>query len=274
MKYSILLIIILVSNSIFSQDTIILINNQSILSKVIEVSEHSIYYKKHDNLNGPKYIVSTLNVSKIIYQNGSVDYFNDSLSLHYASNFLIKYNKLNEEYFNNKNAFALNVLYLPLAQLNFFYERKVADKFGLRVPVFMNFYNSIRILEENKRLVYDHKSGLELIYYPAFFSPIYLGISTIVGQRNFKASYKYLNTYGGLTKVTDNYIGINACGGLNLVLNKNFSIQFWGNLGFVQVVKKSIDNYNKDYKYYNTYFYRSQPTEPFFNIGFAPTIRF
>lgn len=274
MKFLILLITLLVSKYIFSQDTIILINNQYILSKVIEVSEYSIFYRKYNNLDGPKYIVSTRNVSKIMYQNGSVDYFNDSINLIYASNFLIKYNKLNEEYFNNKNAFAFNLVYLPLAQLNVFYERKIADKFGLRVPIFMNFYNSIRILEENKSLVYDHKSGLELIYYPAFFSPIYIGISTIVGQRNFKSSYYYLNSYAGFTQITDNYVGVNACGGLNLVLNKNFSIQFYGNLGFLQVVNKNIDNYNKDYKYHKLYFYRSQSTEPFFNIGIAPTFRF
>lgn len=273
-EYSTLLFLILITKYIYSQDTIILINNQSILSKVLEVNENNIIYKKYNNLNGPNYFISKSNVSKIIYQNQTTDYFNDSLNVRYSINFLINYNKLNEEYFNNKNGFALNIVYIPLAQLNFFYERKVHDKFGLRVPVFMNFTNSIKLLEENQRLVYDHKTGLELIYYPAFFNPIYVGFSSIVGQRQFKANYSYLNSWSGFTNVTDKYIGFSTCGGINIVLNKNFSFQIFGNLGFLQLVNKNIENYNKDYTYYKVYFYRSQPTEPFFNFSIAPTIRF
>ncbi len=59
-----------------AQDTIVKLNHEMILSKIVEVSTEVVKYKKQDNLSGPVYMINKSEINQIIYKNGMVDKFN------------------------------------------------------------------------------------------------------------------------------------------------------------------------------------------------------
>ena len=63
-------------NTSFSQDNIILRNNDVIKAKVEEVGVHTIKYHKDDNIDGPIYDIPKGDVYMIIYNNGTRDVIN------------------------------------------------------------------------------------------------------------------------------------------------------------------------------------------------------
>ncbi|TMI61577.1 MAG: hypothetical protein E6H07_18840 [Bacteroidetes bacterium] len=81
MKKSTLLIVILcvVSGSLFSQDKIYRNNGKIVLAKVIEVGATEIKYKEFDNPDGPIYVLEADRILKIVYENGKVEKFTDNL---------------------------------------------------------------------------------------------------------------------------------------------------------------------------------------------------
>lgn len=54
-----------------AQDIIVKKDGSTIISKVLEISDTQIKYKTHDNLNGPTYTISSSEVLRINYPNGS-----------------------------------------------------------------------------------------------------------------------------------------------------------------------------------------------------------
>jgi len=62
--------------NLFSQDTIVFINGQKTLCKVIEVGINEIKYKEFSNPEGPLYIKEKSDIKEIIYKNGVKESFN------------------------------------------------------------------------------------------------------------------------------------------------------------------------------------------------------
>jgi hypothetical protein len=65
-----------VSMFCFSQDVITLRSGVIIQSKILEIGQTDIKYKKFDNQNGPVYVVMKSDVTGILYENGTKDVFN------------------------------------------------------------------------------------------------------------------------------------------------------------------------------------------------------
>jgi len=59
----------------FGQDRIILMDSTEILSRVLEVNEKNVRYRKYTNLEGPIYSKLKREIDKIIYKNGNEDSF-------------------------------------------------------------------------------------------------------------------------------------------------------------------------------------------------------
>ena len=81
MKYSILksvacVAMLLLTSFTWAQDIIVTIDAQKIEAKILEVSKTEIKYKEKDNLDGPTFILSTEEISSIVYQNGKVVVYN------------------------------------------------------------------------------------------------------------------------------------------------------------------------------------------------------
>jgi hypothetical protein len=73
MKKIILGLMCLLSQNIFSQDSIYKKNNEIIVSKIEEIDLSQIKYRKLDNLTGPLYLIPKSDVFKIRYVNGLID---------------------------------------------------------------------------------------------------------------------------------------------------------------------------------------------------------
>lgn len=58
-----------------AQDVITKKNGEKVLTRVIEVGDQSIKYKRFDNQDGPLYTISKAEVSSIVYENGYTDNF-------------------------------------------------------------------------------------------------------------------------------------------------------------------------------------------------------
>lgn len=74
----VLLFLFAITTMGFSQDNIIMINGDEIKSKVVEIDEGKVKYKKFENLSGPTYVVPISEVLMIRYENGEKDIFNTS----------------------------------------------------------------------------------------------------------------------------------------------------------------------------------------------------
>lgn len=64
-------------SNVFAQDQLYKKNGESLEVKVNEVTPRTISYKKYDNQDGPTYTIPKGDVSKIVYENGSEDYFGE-----------------------------------------------------------------------------------------------------------------------------------------------------------------------------------------------------
>lgn len=73
-----MLLMLLVSMVVAAQDVIVKKDGSTILSKVVEVSDTQVKYKKFSNLEGPTYIVSISELTSINYQNGEKENFGSS----------------------------------------------------------------------------------------------------------------------------------------------------------------------------------------------------
>ena len=73
-----MLLMLLVSMVVAAQDVIVKKDGSTILSKVVEVSDTQVKYKKFSNLEGPMYIVSISELTSINYQNGEKENFGSS----------------------------------------------------------------------------------------------------------------------------------------------------------------------------------------------------
>jgi hypothetical protein len=65
---------------IYAQDAIMKSDGEEILAKVLEVSTEQVKYKKFDNLDGPNYSISSLEVFMIKYEDGSKKVFEANTS--------------------------------------------------------------------------------------------------------------------------------------------------------------------------------------------------
>jgi len=69
------LFLLFVTGNIMAQDVILIKDNTTILSKVLEISNTEIKYKKWSNQDGPTYTINCSEVTRINFQNGEVEQF-------------------------------------------------------------------------------------------------------------------------------------------------------------------------------------------------------
>lgn len=75
MKKIFFVLSILSSINLFAQDVIVKHNGGTIISKVIEIKDSEVKYKKYNNPNGPTYSIALSEINQINYENGEKDIF-------------------------------------------------------------------------------------------------------------------------------------------------------------------------------------------------------
>jgi hypothetical protein len=78
MKKLVFAICFLYTINLFSQDVITLKDKTSIKSKILEVTETTLKYKKFDNQEGPIYTISKKEIFNVMYQNGDTESFSNT----------------------------------------------------------------------------------------------------------------------------------------------------------------------------------------------------
>ena len=71
------LLIFFLATLSFSQDIIKQVNGSVVQSKILEVGQTEVKYKRFDNPDGPTYTILKSDIQNITYQNGTVDLFNE-----------------------------------------------------------------------------------------------------------------------------------------------------------------------------------------------------
>lgn len=78
MRKLLIVFIALCTNNVFAQDVIVLKDGSTVISKVLEINQNDIKYKKYSNLNGPTYTINKIDIMSINYENGDRDVFKSS----------------------------------------------------------------------------------------------------------------------------------------------------------------------------------------------------
>jgi hypothetical protein len=102
---------LIVTLSIQAQDTIVKINGDKILAKILEVSSSTIKFQKISNLTGPTYSLSIDELKEILYENGVVEVFEKDIKVTSEQTTLndattIKNNENAQVYFIRSTGFA------------------------------------------------------------------------------------------------------------------------------------------------------------------------
>ena len=80
MKQPLLLIaLVLIFSSSYSQDKIYRNNGKIVEAKILEIGSDEIRYKEFNNPDGPVYILETDKIKKIVFENGKSQQFHDNL---------------------------------------------------------------------------------------------------------------------------------------------------------------------------------------------------
>ncbi len=172
--YLIVTVLTLFSLKLLAQDIITLKDGTEITSKILEVAEDVVKYKKWDYQDGPTFTISKDKVFMIKYSNGTKDVFNDS------SKPKEKEEDKPKENVYNRNMLSLNPLHLALGgNLSLAYEAyskngKTGFKIPLVFPVIANYYNNQLTI------------GLDIKHYPTSQGKVkyFIGPSVIVGTDN------------------------------------------------------------------------------------------
>jgi len=72
---TLLLLILITNNLLYSQDIIFFQNGDELNAKVLEIGTNEIKYKRFDNLEGPVFTINKSDVFMIKYKNGTKDVF-------------------------------------------------------------------------------------------------------------------------------------------------------------------------------------------------------
>lgn len=117
-----LILLSFASLNVSAQDVIVKKDGSTILSKVLEVNQNDIKYKKHSNKNGPTYTINKSDIISINYENGEKDTFStnniDQNSGSETSNLSQRYIRKSADQRNAEIISLYNRQYFPTKQLS------------------------------------------------------------------------------------------------------------------------------------------------------------
>lgn len=169
----------------FSQDTIFLKSKDSIVVTVTEILPEYVKYKKFDNPSGPDYTISKIDILRIVYQNGTVDEFNDPD---------IPKIKLKNGSFD-KRPKGIFLAGLTLSTLggdasNTKYKQGIGAGFGIDFP----FDRSGNFFEAT--LYYEQKGSGFSDYEKMYQDELYLFTETVIDMEYVTISFMYKRFFG------------------------------------------------------------------------------
>ena len=137
----------------FAQDTLVLLNGDSIVSKVSEISNSKIKYKDFYNIHGPDLIIRASKVQRIIFENGEEKIFSVGWESTFANESL------------GRNIVSYHMFDVIYNDFTFSYERISKNKrIGYRIPLSIGFNDEYSNSRDYFNIGY---TGFGLNIYPA-----------------------------------------------------------------------------------------------------------
>lgn len=151
MKLSVVLFLLLTS-SLYSQDIILTISGEELFTKVIEINQNEIKYKLFNNLDGPLYSVDKSTISNIKYSNGNIDFFNKTTQQKEDEYREVEKNNIESLFARNNKAYILKESHVNEDAVTYF--KKELKKW--------NYWNIVENLEDADFVIhyfFDKKAG-------------------------------------------------------------------------------------------------------------------
>lgn len=178
--------------SSFSQDTIVLHNNDKILCKIIEISSIDVKFKKFENIDGPDYLESKSNIHQILFNSGLVETFEKEVKQEIiVKKELPKYNEK-----------------IDLIGNKFYYKGNEYRYKEIKTDVLQKSTN--KKLQE----LIQKKTTNDVIYYSTF-----IGVPTVIVGASFIAIGTVDQIFGGNGDITTTGLIITSGGVLTLSFN-------------------------------------------------------
>lgn len=221
-------------HSAIAQDKLYKKNGDMIEVKVTEINTRTVSYKKSGNTGGPTYTIAKADVSKIVYDNGTEDFFGPAEENRPA--------RKNVNYGNNIiSVMPMQILTYDVG-VGIAYER-VLDKAGI-----LSFYLPIMVEFDganNNRHGFMHPVGKT---YPAYYimpglklyptggkGVIRYGVGPNLAYRTgkeYQLKYDNMGNIIGEGEETSNLLGIMVTNSLNINPTKNIHLGLELGLGF------------------------------------------
>lgn len=220
-----------------AQDIIVKTDSSRISAKVEEVGSTDVRYKRFDNPDGPTYTLSTIEIARIVYQNGSVDVF-------------VKREEMEEHHHRERkpyepqpakypNYISLNVFDIGFGMVTVNYERNLeTDAVAIRIPVSVglgtifhsgSYDNTSDFYYYNRNKLFS--VGFEALFFPRGqgFAKYYFGPALDYGQYNY---WRVNNpVFASYQKYTDSFYSICVKNGIQIQPGPQFNVSVDGGLG-------------------------------------------
>ncbi|NUM50193.1 MAG: hypothetical protein HUU48_03675 [Flavobacteriales bacterium] len=210
-------------SNLFAQDTIVFNKNIIEEVKILEIGTKTIKYKKTSFLDGPDYIVSKIDVRKIILSNGDVEEYTPM------------------DFYGTKNRISFVVTSLLSARYTIMYERLLLNgKLGVQIPLVLSA-ESYRMAYDfvDNYVDYEHifASGVNLNFYPQGQKKVsyYLGGTFRSGlvEGYERGNYDW---WGGNTRVNRTFYGAYFTNGVLINTGKYFAFSSYFSVGAREVI--------------------------------------
>lgn len=154
-------------NTLFAQDKLVRTNSEIVLSKVIEIGQSEIKYKKFDNLDGPIYTEDKANFVSIIFENGKIEAIVSTASnMNSKQAGKARFTPLQPKY---KNSIDFDFFSFYTADVSLQYTRYLKNEhFAITVPFrigwYYNGFNGMYLMMEENRFQFDDANNQSYYY--------------------------------------------------------------------------------------------------------------
>ena len=272
MKTLSMLLVFIISHKItVAQDKLVRTNSEVVLSKVIEITETAVKYKKYDNLEGPIYTEDKSNFVSVIFENGKIEAIvSDRQNNNDRHNGKARFTPLNPKY---KNTIDFDFFSLYTADISLQYTHYLKNEhFAITVPFrigwYYNTFNGMYLLMEENNNYYNYNSyyyygdnnrpkGFKLLtgvnvkyfYKKAVKFRGYIAPEFVVGVHQSSQKYIYYDNstqmeYMYTYKHTAGTLGIMGVWGFQAVPSPRVTIKLEVAGGYAGMIGKDIYRHN------------------------------
>ncbi len=249
----------LVAMSAISQDVLYTTGGNKIKAKVLEINSKDLKYKDYNNLEGPTYVITKMDVVLIQYVNGVIEIINDnpptiapkinenlSLADTKTEEFVKPLDKAKPKdkkdfnlYYLNNNMLSINALALANGDLTLMYDRDLLN--SKLCLTFLGGYSfnsrmgglNLLIADSKDKAKKKYDAGLGVSFMPRNTKRVqyFVGILSKYMAYDYEDVVDTINNQKNYRKASANQLAIMLSTGWVFRLSPNFNFKVFGSLG-------------------------------------------